>query len=208
MGDFGRPQPISRSFGYDRGTPVDRYYIENFLSGRREDIKGRVLEVGDAAYSTRFGSAVSRQDVLHVREQKGATIVADLSRPNSLPEQAFDCIILTQTLQLIYDLPQAIREVHRALRQDGVVLATVPGISSVDRGEWGATWFWSLTESSAGRLFSEIFDEWNVETEAFGNVYAATCFLHGLALEELDRKFLEIRDPAYPVTVAIRAVRR
>mgnify|MGYP006961430571 CR=1 FL=1 len=27
-----RTEPVSRRFGYDRGTPIDRYYIENFLA--------------------------------------------------------------------------------------------------------------------------------------------------------------------------------
>jgi glycosyltransferase involved in cell wall biosynthesis len=31
FGDFRRLSPISRSFGFDRGTPTDRYYIENSL---------------------------------------------------------------------------------------------------------------------------------------------------------------------------------
>ena len=31
VGDFGSVVPISRDFGFDRGTPIDRYYIERFL---------------------------------------------------------------------------------------------------------------------------------------------------------------------------------
>ena len=29
---FLSTEPVSRRFGYDRGTPIDRYYIENFLA--------------------------------------------------------------------------------------------------------------------------------------------------------------------------------
>jgi hypothetical protein len=38
-----------------------------------------------------------------------------------------------------------------------------------------------------------------------GNVFAATAFLQGAALEEVDRAKLDIEDPAYPVTITLRA---
>ena len=41
-------EPVSRLFGYDRGTPVDRYYMEKFLGGHSADIRGRVLEIGES----------------------------------------------------------------------------------------------------------------------------------------------------------------
>lgn len=207
MGDLARTEPISSAFGYDRGTPIDRYYIENFLEARRSDIRGRALEVGETVYSRRFGSGVTAQDVLHVRDHPDATIVGDLALPGTLPPDSFDCIVLTQTLHLIYDMRSAVAGLHRALRPGGVALVTVPGVSSIDRGEWGESWCWSLTGQSASRLFGEAFGVDNVEVEVYGNVYAATSFLHGLAVEDVEQAWLNRTDPSYPVTVAIRAVR-
>lgn len=207
MGDLGGIQPISQSFGFDRGTPVDRYYIEQFLAACADDIHGQVLEVGDAIYSSRYGSDIERQDVLQVRPHADATIVADLNRPRSLPEAAFDCVILTQTLQFIYQTEIAVRQLYDSLRAGGVLLATMPGVSSVDRGEWGGSWYWSFTRNSALCLFSETFGRTNVDVAAHGNVYAATAFLHGLAIEEIDQNNLSIVDDAYPVIVTVRAVR-
>ncbi|HEX6050119.1 MAG TPA: hypothetical protein VFZ21_12650, partial [Gemmatimonadaceae bacterium] len=69
LGDLRRLTPISRAFGYDRGGPVDRYYIEGFLARYASDVRGRVLEVGDDSYTRRFGgNRVTRRDVLHVHE--------------------------------------------------------------------------------------------------------------------------------------------
>src|SRR4029453_14668409 len=45
LGTLRRTRPLSNDFGYDRGTPVDRYYIERFLARHQSDVKGRVLEV-------------------------------------------------------------------------------------------------------------------------------------------------------------------
>lgn len=207
FGDLGHTSPVSRAFGYDRGTPVDRFYIEDFLSRSSGDINGCVLEVADATYSARFGSRITKQDVLHLHEHPAATIVADLTKADALPEQAFDCIVITQTLQFIYDIQAATKQLHRALRPGGVVLATVPGISSRGGGEWAERWCWSLTELSARNLFGEWFPSDAIETSVYGNIYAATCFLQGLALEEVDRDRLLRVDPGYPVIVAIRARR-
>jgi SAM-dependent methyltransferase len=208
MGDFARSQPVSRHFGYDRGTPVDRWYVERFLADHAGDIRGRVLEVGDASYSRRFGKDIDRQDILHVSPGNAeATIVGDLSQPGLLPEAAFDCVILTQTLHLIYDLAAAVAELRRSLAPGGVLLLTVPGVASVDRGEWGDRWQWSLTRHSATRLFEQEFGPSNVAVTAEGNVYAATCFLQGLAVEEIEERLLGHDDPAYPLVVCVRATR-
>jgi SAM-dependent methyltransferase len=203
-----RTEPLSRTFGYDRGTPVDRWYIERFLGRQAGDIRGRVLEIGDDAYSRRFGGDIARQDVLHVTPgAPGATIVGDISQPGTLPEGAFDCMVITQTLHLVYDLPTAVEHLRRSLAPGGVLLLTVPGVSSVDPGEWGATWYWSLTPAALERLLGEAFGSENVSVEAFGNVYAATSFLYGLAVEDLDPALLAAADRAYPMVVCARARR-
>jgi len=207
FGDLDRLTPISPCFGFDRGLPVDRYYIERFLARHASEIAGRVLEIEDDSYTRKFGgSRVTRSDVLHVRDgNPRATIVGDLTDPEVLPENAFDCIVLTQTLHLIYDVPLAIRRLHRALAPGGVVLVTAPGISQVDRGEWEKTWFWSFTPRVLQRLFGDVFGPDAVMLERYGNVFAATAFLQGLAVEELDTADLDPIDHAYPVIVALRA---
>ena len=207
LGDLATAAPISRDFGFDRGTPIDRYYIERFLERHATEIAGRVLEIGGDEYTRRFGGArVTRADVLHVRDgNPRATIVGDLTDPAVLPENAFDCIVLTQTLHLIYDVHLAVARLHRALAPGGVVLVTAPGISQIDRGEWGSSWFWSFTTESLSRLFNECFDADEVIVEHHGNVFAATTFLQGLAVEEVDASKLDPLDKSYQVIVAVRA---
>jgi SAM-dependent methyltransferase len=194
-------------FGFDRGLPVDRYYIEHFLARNASEIVGRVLEVGDDGYTRKFGgSRVTRSDVLHVAARNPrATFVGDVTDPRVLPDSAFNCIIFTQTLQLIYDVRAAVVQLHRALAPGGVVLVTAPGISQIDRGEWGRTWFWSFTPAVMERLFGDVFGPEAVMVRRYGNVFAATAFLQGLAVEELDTSDLDPIDRAYPVIVSLRA---
>jgi glycosyltransferase involved in cell wall biosynthesis/SAM-dependent methyltransferase len=207
FGDLDNVAPISDDFGFERGTPIDRFYIEQFLQRNAGDIAGRALEVGDDAYCRRFGGQrITQQDVLHVSaDNPTATLVGDLSRPGTLPPAAFDCLVLTQTLHLIFDMHAAVAEMHRGLKPGGMVLLTVPGITRIDRGEWGADWFWSLTPAAATRLFGEVFGADNVRVESHGNVFAATAFLHGLAVEEVDAAKLTVNDACFPVIVTVRA---
>lgn len=207
FGDLRRTEPISREFGYDRGLPVDRHYLEGFLERHAADIRGRVLEVGGNEYTRRFGgAAVTRSDVLHVDENNtAATIIGDLAAAPHIPESSFDCIILTQTLQLIFDLHAAVDTLHRILVPGGILLATVPGITQNDNDEWAQQWYWSFTDLSVRRLFEARFPCNHVETESWGNVLTSTAFLHGLAVEELDPPELGIRDPQYPLLITLRA---
>ena len=210
LGDLRRLRPISRDFGYDRGNPVDRHYIEDFLSRHAEDIKWRVLEIGDNSYTMRYGGArVTHSDILHVSpDNPRATLVGDLAEADNLPSAVFDCIVLTQTLHLIFDMRKAIATLHRMLKPGGVLLATVPGVSSIDRGEWGSSWYWSLSPAALRRLLEEKFDSANVSVTAYGNVLAAVAFLHGLAEHELSAAELDAHDPQYPMIAAARAVKQ
>jgi hypothetical protein len=98
FGDLRRLTPISRAFGFERGQPVDRHYIEQFLAQHAADIHGRVLEIGDDHYMRHFGGdRVQQADVLDLpREDGQATIVADLQEADHIPGAAFDCIIFTR----------------------------------------------------------------------------------------------------------------
>jgi SAM-dependent methyltransferase len=207
LGDLDAVTPVSDDFGFDRGTPIDRLYIEQFLQAHAADIAGHALEVGDDAYCRRFGAErITRQDVLHVSaDNPAATLVGDLSQPGTLPAAAFDVLVITQTLHLVFDMAAAVAELHRALKPGGVLLLTVPGISRVDRGQWGTGWYWSLPAAAATRLFGAAFGAGNVQVQSHGNVYAATAFLQGLAVEEADHAKLAVNDPCFPVIVAVRA---
>jgi glycosyltransferase involved in cell wall biosynthesis len=209
FGSLRRLTPISRAFGFDRGLPIDRYYVEGFLSRYAHDIRGRVLEIGDDSYTRTFGSSrVTTRDVLHVVEgNPRATIVADLTCAAHIPSDIFDCVILPQTLQLIYDVRAALKTLYRVLKPGGVVLATFPGISQISDDEWGGYWCWGFTTLSARRLFEEAFPAANVQVEAYGNVLAATAFLQGLATEELRREELDHEDADYEMLITVRAVK-
>lgn len=209
FGGLRRLTPISRDFGFDRGQPIDRFYIEQFLAGHKADIRGNVLEIGDDIYTRQFGGdQVVKSDVLHVAEgNPKATIVADLTHAEQIPDNNFDCILLVQTLQFIYDSQAALRTAFRILKPGGVLLATVSGISHLSRDEWADSWYWNFTAHSMRRLMDEAFPRADVTVRSHGNVLAAAAFLQGLAVEELRIQELKHDDPQFELVITVRAVK-
>jgi SAM-dependent methyltransferase len=126
-------EPLSDHYGWDRGTPLDRHYIETFLAEHSDVIRGSVLEVQDDAYTRAFGAdRVTMSTVVDIDDaNQRATLIADLSQPASLPADAYDCIILTQTLHLIPRPERCVENCYRGLRPGGTLLATAPSLSRV-----------------------------------------------------------------------------
>lgn len=207
FGDLRRTTPITRSFGFERGLPVDRHYIESFLQQHAADIHGRTLEVGDRSYTTRFGADIERSDVLDVpfADNHDASLVANLAEPDTFPDGEYDCFICTQTLLFVRDLPAAVRSIHRLLRPQGVALVTVPGISQIVRENMDREGdFWRFTSRSCHDLFAPSFGSTAVTVQSYGNVLAAAAFLYGLATSDLQADELAACDPDYQLVLGIR----
>jgi len=201
-------EPVSRRFGYDLGTPIDRVYIERFLAENASAIRGIVLEIGDDQYSRKCGSPVARVDVLSAVASETATLVGDLATGRNIPSSAYDCIILTQTLQMIYDVKAALRNAAEALKPGGTLLLTASGISQISRYDmdrWGE--YWRFTDKSLRMLLDEVFPEGSVNVQAYGNVAAAKAFLDGVPAEQLSNEVFAHNDPGYQVLLAARATK-
>lgn len=199
--------PVSRVFGFDRGKPVDRHYIERFLSAGRSVIRGQVMEVAEITYTQRYASGVVEPWVLAYQGEPGeGRVIGDLTVPTSLPSATMDAFICTQTLNFIYDVHAAVRGLHQVLRPGGTALVTVAGLvqlSRYDADRWGD--FWRFTPDSARRIFADVFGTENVQVQVFGNSYAAAALLKGFATEECDTAQLDQLDPDFPVVIGISA---
>jgi len=203
-------EPISRVFALDRGTPIDRVYIEDFLEKNKHLVQGVVCEIANNSYSKKYGSNIEKFEILHyTNDNKNATIVGDLANTSTIPHDRVDCFILTQTLNFIYDFKSAIKGLHYMLKQGGVALVTVAGISHISRYDmdrWGD--YWRFTDLSITKAFEEVFGESNVEVETYGNVLATTAFLQGISAEELTKDELFYKDRDYQMTITIKAVKK
>jgi SAM-dependent methyltransferase len=210
LGDLRRVTPIDPNWGYERGTPIDRVYVDRFVATHSGDIRGHVLEIAAPDYTRRFGTGVEKVDILMAKEgNPQATIVGDLADAPHIPSDSFDCAIVTQTLQFVYDVRAALRTLERILSPGGVLLATAPGITKISPpeddvyGEW-----WHFTGRSLGRLAGEAFGPDGVEITTYGNVLSAAGFLYGLAASDLQAEEIDVHDRLFEVVVGLRAVKR
>jgi SAM-dependent methyltransferase len=198
-GNMRRTRPFGIHYGYDRGTPVDRHYLESFLATHRARIAGRVLEVKDATYTRKFASGAVEPVVVDIDpDNPQADLVADLCVPGSLGDETFDCVIFTQTLQFLAEPGIALANLWAALRPGGALLVSAPAISPVDA--WFENDYWRVTPAGLRRLVGvHCPGATTVEATGYGNCLAAVAAIHGLALQEVSVAEVDDLDPALPL---------
>lgn len=209
MHDLNSIFPASRSFGIERGLPLDRYYINRFISERAHKIKGKVLECGGIfTYAGPYGHPDSVDIIYPFREVAEAdmTHIANLETGVGLSSLSpeYDCIILTQVLGVIFDVQSTVQNVRDILSPEGVLIGSVPcltAISDHDEERWGE--YWRFTPMSVRRLLERHFRR--VDIQAFGNVKVACSYLHGCIVEDVFKEELALNDPMFPITICFEA---
>lgn len=199
--------PISHLFGCDRGTPIDRYYIDKFLSENKSKITGVCCEIAEDTYCKNYGHDIARQEILHYdNTNNAATIVGDLTKHETLPTDTLDCFVCTQTFNFIYDVKSAFLGAYQMIKPGGVILATVAGLSQISRYDmvrWGD--YWRFTDISLKKMAEEAGFT-NVQVKIYGNALAATAFVQGVSVEDLrEVKLLDAHDDDYQVTLGLIA---
>lgn len=198
---------VSQEMGCDRGTPIDRFYIEKFLTESRKYIKGNIMEIGDNSYTLRFGKDITTSYILTADRGKAdcaesKVIHGDLQTGEGCGKDFLDCFILTQTLPFIYDIKSAAENIVSMLKSGGVALLTVSGISMIskyDDTRWGH--YWGLTETAIRKLFDDLADSSQIEVFSMGNPKTAAAFLYGLSVEDLKPEDFAYHDELVPVMI-------
>lgn len=199
FGSLRRVQPLGE-WGFERGTPVDRYYIEQYLDRHAHLIRGHALEVDNNRYSTRYGA--TSIDIVDIDPHNPhANLIGDLADDTTLPLATYDVAVVTQTLQLVSKPLDAVRNLVAALRPGGSLLLTVPMISRLanpaDRWRWTPRGMLDMLAEAAPPGAE-------LESIGLGNGLAGRAFLFALAVEDLETAVLEVTDDDYPLIVAAR----
>jgi hypothetical protein len=198
--------PLSPAFGFDRGTPIDRYYIEQFLAEHAKDIKGKCLEIHDDMYIKKFGKNVTQADILDIdTDNPLATIYDDLRNLKSIKDNTYDCLIVTQTFGQIDQCQLAVAECWRILKPNGVILGSATSMGAIGHPEYT---FWRFTVASIKYLFSTFFTASKLQVVSYGNVLSCQACIVGAAAEELSRQELDEKNEKFPLVIAFRAVKK
>lgn len=209
FGSFRRSTPINRS-PWHRGTPIDAYYVERFLDQNKSHMHGEVLENSQSTYTWKYGEdRVTKSEVLEfLPGNPAASIVGDLSNPELIPANSFDCVILKHTLPTKSDHDAAIKSIYRIFKPGGTALISLTGISpELPSDDRSSNDLCSYTSTSSKGLFKKHFPESSITLQTFGNVLAASSYLHGISAEELKTSKLDHCDPQYPIILALTATK-
>ncbi len=196
--------PISRKFGLERGSAIDRYYIERFLDKNKALIRGDCLEIAENTYTMRYGAdRVKKVDILHLNGGENV-IKGNFETGEGMEENKYDCAIITQTLMFIFDVRKVADNIFKILKQGGNALITVAGISQMSRYDadlWGSYYGFHVDAMKA--LFEPVFGKENVKVETYGNVKTAVAWLCGLCQEDLKDEDFCFHDRDYPLIISV-----
>ncbi|MGD9703654.1 MAG: methyltransferase domain-containing protein [Acidimicrobiia bacterium] len=203
-GSLRRLEPYSDSYGFERGTAIDRYYIERFLAARTHLFRGRGLEVDNPSYLNEFGGErMTSTEVVDINPQNPqATLVADLTDVGSLPAESYDIIVLTQVLHYVPQPERIVQNVVQAVAPGGWILATAPCAGRTLTPAEGID-HWRATPASMEALFAENAPTYERHHEVFGNLLSGVASLYGLAAGELTPEELDPKDPRFPLIAAV-----
>ena len=200
-GNLRRVRPFSTQFGFDRGTPVDRYYLHRFLEQHRSLIRGDVLEIQMPGYARRYGSELQATHSVDIDPRHQPTYLCDLARANGvIPSARYDCFLMPNTLCVLRDVEGALREALRVIRPGGVILASTAAFVPLTPD---APDYWHLSAAGWREIIERAWPGCEARIESHGNCLVAVAAMLGLAHEELTPSELDVEDPRYPVLVTI-----
>jgi len=194
----------SEKFGFDRGTPIDRYYIDEFIRNLEfENEFNTALEFGELHYVERFNVRqkffLSHPDFSKRKDPKNQ-IFFDLNTQNKYDGVKFDLIISTNVINFTKNPFVTLSHHIDMLNVDGMLLLTASSsmpISQFDAERWGD--YWRFTPDAMNHLLENLDCEYHVQS--FGNFKSSVAFLCGLASEEMKATDLKEKDTRYPLLV-------
>ena len=200
-GNLRTTKPFSEYFGFDRGTPVDRYYLHRFLEQKKALITGDVLEIQMPGYTTRYGTGLRKTDSVDINPDHDATYICDLAESQGIiPDNHYDCFLLPNTLCVLKNIEGCLTQALRVIKPGGVILATTAAFMPLNPDSPD---YWRLTADGWKELAKKVWPGCEIEIESHGNCLVAVAAMLGLAVEELSEAEMEVSDSHYPVLVTL-----
>jgi SAM-dependent methyltransferase len=189
------------------GTPIPRFYWNDFLTQHRNAFRGHGIEVGSDATIRRIGgAALTKVDVLNISPGSGVTIVADLCTGEHIPSNQFDVFLNQFTLHMVLDHQKALYHSLRMLKPGGRLVVSFPcvsgypaeGVPYSEPRTYVERWF---TPIGVERLLNQFVPSSSYEMQVYGNRHARASYVLGIGSESLPSALLRKHDPHWPVAI-------
>jgi SAM-dependent methyltransferase len=199
-GDLRRLQPLCQFFGFTRGTPVDRYYLDRFVESIGQEVRGITLEIGGEKRNRELYGFTQATEY-RVLDLPGLSddIAGDVSNRNTLSESSLDSIVMFNVLEHCEHPQTVVDNIHHWLKPGGKAFVLVPTAQKIHPAPRD---YWRPLPHGLDSLFKGFSGR---EIRTYGNIATVIASFHGVAAEELTREELEFNHPDYPVTSCITA---
>ena len=206
--------PLTRNFGFYRGTPLDRYFINNWVNDFLNDLdpKNRLkgLEIGGFDYLVPNSKLYISNELVPQNKFKKYenSLCIDLNKPIKKKlniNEKFDFIIFTQVLHVLKNDINGLEIIKNLLKKDGLIIGSVAGtinpISIYDYERWGC--YRGYSDQGLRSLFDTVGLNCSIKT--IGNFGLAYEFLNGSVIEDIDQELLNENDKLFQVLLLFKA---
>ncbi len=188
--------PVGTDFGWSRGTPIGRFYVNNFVAEKAQGLGGVILEFGEARYRDYFKD-VEQYKVVDVVAGPNVDFVCDIHDVSSMPQTFFDVIVCTQVLEHVERPEYALRELRKLLKKDGRLICTVPFLAHI---HYVPTDYYRFSidaiTSALSRAGFEVLDARNS-----GNALVTIGSLLGFSAQDFSSSEMAVVDNLYPFNI-------
>lgn len=211
---FRRMAPFGQ--GKSGGLSIVRYYWADFLERYANDIKGRALEVEETVILRDYGGRnVTQAEAIDLSaHHDDVKVVADLSRADPVPSDAYDCFVLPFSTAVIYDIEAALFHAIRILKPGGVLLTNFWCVDyyfhrGLDMHTGGALFMahWPTPLQVHNWLHALGLRERNYALYTYGNLMARMAFLMNLPAKALTAEERDTVDEGQPLSLCLRVVK-
>jgi SAM-dependent methyltransferase len=201
FGDLKRRWPFSHRFGFDRGAPVDRYYLQQFVAAIGPKVRGRCLEIG----GTLVNRGVYKLEVDEFRTldlpHSGVAddLMGDAADPDVFAADSWDSILAFHVLEHCPDPFAVVHNIHRWLTPGGHAFIVVPCAQRMHNFPGD---YWRFMPDGLRVLFKEFAE---AHVSAYGNPLTVVSSFLGLSHTELPPEDMDFVHPDYPVISCVVA---
>jgi hypothetical protein len=182
---------LDQDFGSNRGTPLDRELIEEFLRKLATEVPApsRTLEFGDKVFTQNLfpqseNWILEYEPNMDIKVDRNLTLRGDLMCAVESNVPSFDLIVSTQLLAFTENPFSAARTLVLLLETNGTILGTEPQFSPISRFDdhkWGD--FFRFTQKGILSVFKHTGPV-KIETFPIGNWSTTLAIFQGFCRED------------------------